>query len=176
MRGQIENRESNDKSGPVGNISSRIGEGEGHNGSSRPPDGVKLAVVCSAEIASGGEFDAFDSGGVDAEGCGVEMCVGLGEVSTIPCVARVMAGFGEVAGMRRVSVVVWSTGSKKTGRDLLLSSGSGTSVRQLSTRSEAFGDKGSVSGLATEGGTSVVLSWSGGTASTKAVEVESSRM
>ena len=65
-----------------------------------PSEGVGLTAVCSVAITSGGEFEAFDSGGVDAEGSGVEMYVGLGEVSTIPCVTRVMAGFGGVAGMR----------------------------------------------------------------------------
>ena len=83
---------------------SRTGGGEGNDGKSRPPEGVRLTAVCSAAIASGGEFEA--SGGVDAEGPGVERYVGLGEVSTIPCVARVMTRFCEVAGMRRLSVVV----------------------------------------------------------------------
>ena len=79
--------ESNNKGRPVGNISSRTGEGEGDDGTFRPPEGVKLTAVCSAAVASAKGFEAFDSGGVDAEGSGVERYVSLGEVAMVPCVA-----------------------------------------------------------------------------------------
>ena len=65
-----------------------------------------------------GEDDALDlGGGVDAEGegSGVERCI----VSMLPCVARVVTRLGEVAGVRRLSVVVWSMCCKKTEEDIL---------------------------------------------------------
>jgi len=73
--------------------------GEGDDGPSS--EGVWLTVVCSTARASGGEVEAFDSGGgVDAEGHGVERCIVLAEVSIV------VTRFGEVAGMGRLSVVV----------------------------------------------------------------------
>lgn len=96
--------ESDSKSRPVGSILSGTGGGgEGDDGMSRPLEGVRLTAVRSAAIASG---EAFDPGGVDAEGSGLQKYLGLGEVSAIPCVAQVMTGFGEVADMRRPSAVV----------------------------------------------------------------------
>ena len=56
-------------------------------------------------MASSGEVSAFDSKGVmDAEGSGVDRCVVRGEVSTLPCIARVVTGIGEAERMRRISV------------------------------------------------------------------------
>ena len=89
--------------GPVGStdISSRACVGEGVDETSRPTAG------CSTTMASGGEVDALDlGGGVDDEGSGVERCVVLEEGALLPCIGRVVIGFSEVAGMRRLSVVV----------------------------------------------------------------------
>lgn len=155
---------------------SRTEEGEGEDGTSRLPKGVRLTAVCPMVIASGGEIEAVDSGGVYAEGAGVRRWVGLGKVAMIPCVARVMTGFGEVADMQRLLVVVWATGCKETGTEMWFSSRGDASARPSSTRSETFGVKGSGLGLERGEVTSVVSSLSGGTASTAAVEVESSWM
>ena len=81
-------------------ISERAGEGKGDDRWSGPLEGVKLTAVCSAALASGEEYEVFDSGWVDAEGPGVERYVRLREVSTISCVARVMTTSGEVAEMQ----------------------------------------------------------------------------
>ena len=75
-------------------------------------------------------------GGVDAEGSCMKRCIILAEVSTFPCIERVLIRFGEVA--RRLSVVVWSKarGRRETESDKLLSSG-GASVGLSFTRSGA---------------------------------------
>lgn len=65
--------ESDEKGRPVGKILSRTGEGEGEDRTSRRSEGVRLTEVCSAAIASGGEFEIFDSRWVDVESPGVEV-------------------------------------------------------------------------------------------------------
>ena len=46
----------------------------------------------------------FDSeGGRDAENSGVKKPIDLGRMSIVPCVVRVVTGFGEEEGMRRSS-------------------------------------------------------------------------
>ena len=73
----------------------------------RSPKGVRLSVVCSTVVAPGGEFEALDLGaGGDAEDSGEERSVVLTGVSILPRVARAVTGFGEVAGIRRLSVFV----------------------------------------------------------------------
>ena len=47
----------------------------------------------------------------------------LVEASMLPCIARVLTVFGEVAGIRRLSVVVRSTVCKRIGTDISPSSG-----------------------------------------------------
>ena len=55
-------------------------------------------------------------------------------VSTLPRVARAVTGLGEVGGVQRLSVVVWSMGCRReTEEDILLFRG-GTSVTLSSTR------------------------------------------
>ena len=60
----------------------------------------------SVTVASYGDFEAFDLGGVDAEGSRVERYVSLGDVSSVLCVAQVMVGFNGVVGMQQLSAVV----------------------------------------------------------------------
>ena len=73
---------------------------------SRSSEGVRQCAACRTATASGGVVEAFDLGGVDAEGSMVERCIVFAEVSMLPGVARVLTGFGEVAGMRQLSMVV----------------------------------------------------------------------
>ena len=77
----------------------------------------------------GGEVEAFDlGGGANAESLGAERSKMPAGASMPPPIARVLTGFGEVAGMRRLSVVVRSTGCKEIGTDISSLSG-GASVR-----------------------------------------------
>ena len=78
----------------------------GDDGMSNPPEAVRLTGVLSATVASGGDFEAFDLGGVDAEDSGVEWYVSLGGVSSDPCIAQVMVGSNGVIGMQQLSAVV----------------------------------------------------------------------
>ena len=68
---------------PVGGISSKIGAG----------DAVWLIAVCSTATNSSGEAEARRG---DAKGSGVDRLIIFGEASILPCIARVVTGFGEV--------------------------------------------------------------------------------
>ncbi len=46
MCGQIQSRESKDNYGPVGSILSRIGVGEGNDGTSRTSEEVRRSAMC----------------------------------------------------------------------------------------------------------------------------------
>ena len=80
------------------------------------------------------EVNTFDLGeGVNAEGSGVECRIVLGEVS---CVARVVIGFSETEGMRRLSGMCLMNGLQANlGDSDTIWSSSGTSLKPSSTRS-----------------------------------------
>ena len=62
--------------------------------------------MCLTATVSGGEVEAFDLGvEVNVKGSGLDRYIVLAEVSMLPCVARLKPGFGEVVGIRRLSVV-----------------------------------------------------------------------
>ena len=72
--------------------------------------GVRLSAECSTATVSGGEDEALDLKGADADGSYMTKCNVPAEASMPPCVARVLSGSGEVAETKQLSVVVWSTG------------------------------------------------------------------
>lgn len=62
----------------------RTGVGVGDDGMPGSPEGVRQCAVCRMATAPGGEVEAIEAGGVDAEGSGVERCIVPAEVSTPP--------------------------------------------------------------------------------------------
>lgn len=84
-----------------------------------------------------------------------------------------VTGLGEVASVRRLSMVVWSTGCREIEENILLFRGS-TSVRPSSTGSGCGDEEGAYGLPEREDETCAVLSWSCGTAGAEAVEAESS--
>ena len=143
-----------------------MGESDGGMSSVR----AQLSAECSTSTASGREAEALDvGGGVDADGSRVERCI----VSMLPCVAREVAGLGEVAGLQRLSVVVWSMGCNETEAGALPSRGDASGM--LSSLRSGGEDEEGVYGLPErKGGAGAVLPWSCGTAGGKTVEAGSS--
>ena len=121
--------ESGHKIVPVECIPSTTGAGEGDDTNSR--EGGQPSAGCSITTDSGREDEALDLRGVnadaEAEGSGAKMCI----ESMLPCVVQVVTGLGDVAGVRRPSVVV-SSGFRGTEEDILLFP-SGACVRFSST-------------------------------------------
>ena len=99
---------------------------------------VRLSAGCSTATIFGGEIEASDFGGANAESLGVERSTVPAGASIRPSIAQVLTGFGEVAGMRGLSVVVRSTGCKEIGTDISLSGG-GETVRLSLTQSVVTG-------------------------------------
>ena len=94
-------------------------------------------------------------------------------MSKLPCVARVVTGLSEVAGLQRLSVVVWSMGCDETEAGALLSCGDASGM--LSSLRSGGADEEGLYGLPErKGGAGAVLPWSCGTAGAKAVEPGSS--
>ena len=120
--------ESGSNSRPVGSILSRTGVEEADDGAFRSPGAMWLTAVCSTATTSGGQVEDFDlEGGGDADKSGVDTSIVPGRASMSSSITRVVTGFGDVEGTRRLA------GFVRAG-DTLLSSG-GTSVMLSSTRS-----------------------------------------
>ena len=102
--GQLQSRESVHKSVPVESIPSRAGVGDGDDGTSRSSKGAWVSVVRSTATVSDGGVNVIGTGGVNAEGSGVNMLFVFGKVS-ISCVVPA-TGADEVPGLQGYPVAV----------------------------------------------------------------------